>query len=143
MHARDVSNNSIKTAAAASTTTTPPMAHPPPKQRSFQAKLEWRLDGDDNKNTPAEEYDPSTGAKLTTTGELGEVSSFGGGEWPDDGDEDSPAGVVKCRCDQHMRVGLMYEGRYKSLLFSLGTDVDLRRLDAPFQGVGLAVQFSS
>ncbi|KAH8780918.1 hypothetical protein F5883DRAFT_405812 [Diaporthe sp. PMI_573] len=105
-----------------------PTAHPPPKQRSFQAKLEWRLDGDDNKNTPEEEYDPSTGAKLTTTGELG---------------EDSPAGVVKCRCDQHMRVGLMYEGRYKSLLFSLGTDVDLRRLDAPFQGVGLAVQFSS
>lgn len=143
MHAREASNNSIKTAAAASTTTILPAAKHPTKQRSFQAKLEWRLDSDDNKNAPAETYDPSTGAKLTTTGELGGLSSFEDGVWPDDGDEDSPAGVVKCRCDQHMRVGLMYEGRYKSLLFSLGTDVDLRRLDAPFQGVGLAVQFSS
>lgn len=143
MHAREVSNNSIKTAAAASTTTALPVATHPTKQRSFQAKLEWRLDSDDNQNTSVEVYDPSTGAKLTTTGELGQVASFGDGGWPDDGDEDSPAGVVKCRCDQHMRVGLMYEGRYKSLLFSLGTDVDLRRLEAPFQGVGLAVQFSS
>ncbi|KKY37390.1 putative mitochondrial inheritance component mdm10 [Diaporthe ampelina] len=149
MHAREANNNSIKTAAAASTTATPPAAQQATKQRSFKAKLEWRLDGDgeNNDHTPAEAYDPSTGAKLTTTatGLGGEVSSSGEGEWhgDGDGDGDSPAGVVKCRCDQHMRVGLMYEGRYKSLLFSLGTDVDLRRLDAPFQGVGLAVQFSS
>lgn len=144
MHAREASNNSIKTAAAAAaaastTTTTLPATRYPTIQRSFQAKLEWRLDsdGDGTTTTPAEIYDPSTGARLATLG----------GEWPSAadgyGDEDSPAGVVKCRCDQHMRVGLMYEGRYKSLLFSLGTDVDLRRLDAPFQGVGLAVQFSS
>lgn len=135
MHAREASNNSIKTAATAPTTTTISAMRYPMNQRSFQAKLEWRLDSDENKTTPAEIYDPSTGEKLGTAGE---GSSFG-----EDGDEDSPTGVVKCRCDQHMRVGLMYEGRYKSLLFSLGTDVDLRRLDAPFQGVGLAVQFSS
>lgn len=143
MHTREANNNSIKAAAAASTAATLPAATPSMKQRSFQAKLEWRLDDDDVTHTQPEVYDPSTGAKLTTpaTG----PSSFGEGEWhgDDNGDEDSPAGVVKCRCDQHMRVGLMYEGRYKSLLFSLGTDVDLRRLDAPFQGVGLAVQFSS
>lgn len=151
MHTREASNNSIKIAAAAAaaapTTTTTPAAKQVAKHRSFQAKLEWRLDGDDVSHTQPEAYDPSTGAKLTTTTGLGGSSppSYGEGGWhgDGDGDEDSPAGVVKCRCDQHMRVGLMYEGRYKSLLFSLGTDVDLRRLDAPFQGVGLAVQFSS
>lgn len=141
MHTREADINSIKTAAAAaSTTATLPITKQITKQRSFQAKLEWRLDDDDDVNhTRPEAYDPSTGAKLATT-----VTTGPGGWHSDGGDnEDSPAGVVKCRCDQHMRVGLMYEGRYKSLLFSLGTDVDLRRLDAPFQGVGLAVQFSS
>lgn len=143
MQTRETNNNSLKTAAAASTAATLPAATQVTKHRSFQAKLEWRLDDDDDAHTQTEAYDPSTGVKLTatTTG----PSSFGESGWhgDDNGDEDSPAGVVKCRCDQHMRVGLMYEGRYKSLLFSLGTDVDLRRLDAPFQGVGLAVQFSS
>ncbi|KAG6365780.1 hypothetical protein INS49_007391 [Diaporthe citri] len=148
MHTREASNNSVKIAAAAAeaapTTTTIPAAEKIARHRSFQAKLEWRLDDYDFKHTQPEAYDPSTGAKLTTTtGVGGSSSSYGEGEWRSDGDEDSPAGVVKCRCDQHMRVGLMYEGRYKSLLFSLGTDVDFRRLDAPFQGVGLAVQFSS
>lgn len=151
MHTREASNNSVKIAAAAAaaaapTTTTIPAAKQTAKHRSFQAKLEWRLDDDDTNRTQPEAYDASTGAKLTTTAGLGGSSSpYGESGWRDggDGDEDSPAGVVKCRCDQHMRVGLMYEGRYKSLLFSLGTDVDLRRLDAPFQGVGLAVQFSS
>lgn len=141
MHTREADIKSIKTAAAAaaSTTATLPITKQITKQRSFQAKLEWRLDDDDDvDHTRPETYDPSTGAKLATAATTGP-----GGRHDDGGDEDSPAGVVKCRCDQHMRVGLMYEGRYKSLLFSLGTDVDLRRLDAPFQGVGLAVQFSS
>lgn len=148
MRTREANNNSIKTAAAAaSTTATLPAAKTATRQRSFQAKLEWRLDDDDDKkisDTRSDVYDPSTGAKLTTTTTgIGGSSSNEESEWHSDGGEDSPEGVVKCRCDQHMRVGLMYEGRYKSLLFSLGTDVDLRRLDAPFQGVGLAVQFSS
>lgn len=144
MHTREESNKSIKTAATASTTVALPAATQVTKQRSFQAKLEWRLDLDDDKHMPPEAYDPSTGAELTTTTTgLGEASLLGESEGRSGIDEDSPAGVVKCRCNQDMRVGLMYEGRYKSLLFSLGTDVDLRRLDAPFQGVGLAVQFSS
>lgn len=89
------------------------------KERSFQAKLEWRLDEDDD---AAKEAAPGSAEK---------------------GDSEVPAGVFKCRCDQHMRIGLLYEGRYKSLLFSLGTDIDMRKLDAPFRTVGLAVQFSS
>ncbi|ROV87632.1 hypothetical protein VMCG_10617 [Cytospora schulzeri] len=98
------------------------------RERSFQAKLEWRLDGNDDDITPGETYDPTTGENITQADEL---------------EDDYPAGVLKCRCDQHMRLGLLYESRYKSLLFSLGSDIDLRKLDAPFRGVGLAVQFSS
>lgn len=142
MHTRDANSDLIKAAAATSTAAALPPTKQAATQRSFQAKLEWRLDSDGDNNTSPAVYDPSTGAKLTATG-LEEVPAFGEGEWDSNDAEDSPAGVVKCRCDQHMRVGLMYEGRYKSLLFSLGTDIDLRRLDAPFQGVGLAVQFSS
>lgn len=104
--------------------TLPPLPLPPPtktrmKERSFQAKLEWRLDEDE----------PSKSAGAATTEEVG--------------DDNEDAGVVRCRCNQDLKVGLLYEGRYKSLLFSVGSDVDLRKLDAPFRGVGLEVQFSS
>lgn len=92
------------------------------KERSFQAKLEWRLDDD--------EIEPESDQSSS--------ESMGGNEIPQ-----GPAGVLKWRCDQRMRMGLLYEGRYKSLLFSLGTDINLKKLDAPFRTVGLAVQFSS
>lgn len=101
--------------------TVPP---PPPvkkriKERSFQAKLEWRLDDDDD---PVE-HQHGTEMEIT--------------------DDNEDAGVVRCRCNQDLKIGLLYEGRYKSLLFSVGSDVDLRKLDAPFRGVGVEVQFSS
>ncbi|KAJ4392218.1 Mitochondrial distribution and morphology protein 10 [Gnomoniopsis smithogilvyi] len=92
------------------------------RERSFQAKLEWRLD--DNEVEPGGEHDTGEAAADQATPE-------------------GPAGVLKWRCDQRMRMGLLYEGRYKSLLFSLGTDINLKKLDAPFRTVGLAVQFSS
>lgn len=71
-----------------------------PAERSWQAKLEWRLD---------DEY----------------------------------AGVLKARLDQRLRIGVLWEGRIKSLLFSLGSGIDLRRLDKPFRTLGLEIQFSS
>lgn len=92
------------------------------KERSFQAKLEWRLDDDE----------------IVPESDLGSSESMGGNDTPQ-----GPAGVLKWRCDQRMRMGLLYEGRYKSLIFSLGTDINLKKLDAPFRTVGLAVQFSS
>lgn len=92
------------------------------QERSFQAKLEWRLDDDEIVPESDHGSSGSTGANDTPQG---------------------PAGVLKWRCDQRMRMGLLYEGRYKSLLFSLGTDINLKKLDAPFRTVGLAVQFSS
>lgn len=99
------------------------------KERSFQAKLEWRLDDDDDN-------EPKPAPELGTDNDMEKTAA--GSEIPN-----GPAGVLKCRCDQRMRMGLLYEGRYKSLLFSLGTDINLKRLDAPFRTVGLAVQFSS
>lgn len=93
------------------------------KERSFQAKLEWRLDDDE----------VDSGSDHSAREE-----TVAGQEKPE-----GPVGVLKWRCDQRMRMGLLYECRYKSLLFSLGTDINLKRLDAPFRTVGLAVQFSS
>ncbi|OTA61860.1 hypothetical protein K449DRAFT_330838 [Hypoxylon sp. EC38] len=98
----------------------PPTAviQPKKKERSFQAKMEWRLDDPD--------VDPSA------------ISSAN-----EDGADDEYSGVLKARLDQHLRVGLLWEGRVKSLLFSLGSSIDLRRLDSPFRTLGLEVQFSS
>ena len=57
--------------------------------------------------------------------------------------EDKYHGMLKARLDQHMRIGLLWEGRLQALLFSVGTAVDLNKLDQPFRNVGLEVQFSS
>ncbi|KAI1396112.1 hypothetical protein F4819DRAFT_151613 [Hypoxylon fuscum] len=95
------------------------VAQPKKKERSFQAKMEWRLDDPDVDADPA--------------------ISDGNGEEGDD----EYSGVLKARLDQHLRVGLLWEGRVKSLLFSLGSSIDLRRLDSPFRTLGLEVQFSS
>jgi distribution and morphology protein 10 len=80
-----------------------------PKERSFEAKLAWRLDDVDIE----EEEEP-------------EVS-----------------GVLKARIDQNCKIGLLWEGRVKELLFSLGTSFDIKRRDQPFRAVGLEVQYSS
>ncbi|KAM0431083.1 hypothetical protein ACHAPT_005722 [Fusarium lateritium] len=92
-----------------------------PKERSFQAKLEWRLDEPEPVvvKPPKEEVDP------------------------DKPEEDKYAGVLKTRLDQNLRIGVLWEGRVKSLLFSLGSGIDLRKLDKPFRTLGLEIQFSS
>lgn len=96
-----------------------------PKERSFQAKMEWRLDEPEPEPIiqppppPPEETDP---------------------EKPG---EEKYAGVLKTRLDQNLRIGVLWEGRVKSLLFSLGSGIDLRKLDKPFRTLGLEIQFSS
>lgn len=92
-----------------------------PKERSFQAKLEWRLDEPEPVivKPPKEETDP------------------------DKPEEEKYAGVLKTRLDQNLRIGVLWEGRVKSLLFSLGSGIDLRKLDKPFRTLGLEIQFSS
>jgi len=57
-------------------------------------------------------------------------------------DEDV-SGVLKARWDQNWRIGLLWEGRIKELLFSLGASFDLQRRTQIFQAVGLELQYSS
>ncbi|KAK4141416.1 mitochondrial distribution and morphology protein 10 [Dichotomopilus funicola] len=88
----------------------PSPPEPSKKERSFQAKLEWRLDEDDDTK---------------------------------DNEKEAYRGVLKARLDQNLRIGLLWEGRVKSLIFSLGSGIDLRKLDEPFRSLGMEIQFSS
>lgn len=58
-------------------------------------------------------------------------------------DDADVTGVLKARVDQNWRIGLLWEGRFKELLFSVGTSLDLKRRDQIFRGLGLEVQYSS
>lgn len=53
------------------------------------------------------------------------------------------SGVVKARWDQDWRLGILWEGRLREMLFSLGVSVDLNRRDQVFRAVGAELQFSS
>ncbi|KZL67786.1 mitochondrial inheritance component mdm10 [Colletotrichum incanum] len=91
-----------------------------PKERSFQAKMEWRLD------------DPALDG--TNSADAGTAQAKGVDEY---------GSVIKARLDQNMKIGVLWEGRVKSLLFSLGSAIDLRKLDSPFRTIGVEIQFSS
>ncbi len=53
------------------------------------------------------------------------------------------AGVLKARVDQNWRIGLLWEGRVKELLFTLGSSIDMKKKDQPFRAIGLELQYSS
>lgn len=91
------------------------------KARSFQAKMEWRLD--------EEGVEPSTSPSAPPREKEQEEKEF--------------SGVLKARMDQHSRVGILWEGRLKSLIFSLGTSVNLSKPEQSFRSLGLAIQYSS
>ena len=107
-------------------------APPPPpsasRERSFRAKMEWRLD------EVTEVAVPDVITPAPPEIQTGEVR----GE-----KEEGYTGVLKARLDQSLRIGLLWEGRAKSLLFSLGSAIDLRKPDQLFRSVGLEIQFSS
>ncbi|EJT81156.1 mitochondrial distribution and morphology protein 10 [Gaeumannomyces tritici R3-111a-1] len=104
-------------------------ASPPrKKERSFQAKLEWRLDDDASGGGEA----PSPAKSQPAASEKS------------DGKEKEPfSGVLKARMDQHCRVAMLWEGRLKSLIFSLGTIVSLSQPEQSFRSIGLEIQYSS
>ncbi|PBP18540.1 mdm10-like protein [Diplocarpon rosae] len=56
---------------------------------------------------------------------------------------DVVAGVLKAKVDQNLKFGLLWEGRIKDLLFTLGSSIDMKRRDQPFRVVGLELQYSS
>jgi distribution and morphology protein 10 len=57
-------------------------------------------------------------------------------------DEDV-AGILKARIDQDWKIGLLWEGKFKELIFSVGTSLDLKKRERIFGGLGLEVQYSS
>ncbi|KAL7917627.1 hypothetical protein ACQKWADRAFT_306294 [Trichoderma austrokoningii] len=124
---------------------------PTPAERSFNAKLEWRLDEPEK---PAEKktvpkanggnVGPRSKTKKTTLPKAVQPVKKVKTEAVEEGEEkEEYAGVVKARLDQNLRLGVLWEGRVKSLLFSLGSGIDLRMMNKPFRTLGLEIQFSS
>lgn len=129
------------------------------RERSFRAKMEWRLDHDNDGGQPVSTEAPAaapvSSTLLATTPPATEeqaslVATLADTtlnsqppKMPTDDDDEEYTGVLKARLDQNLKIGLLWEGRVKSLIFSLGSDIDLRRADQPFRTLGLEVQFSS
>ncbi|CAK7268146.1 Mitochondrial distribution and morphology protein 10 [Sporothrix epigloea] len=104
-------------------------------ERSFQAKLEWRLD-----DLEAQRGDVAAAVTASSAPQPPLVPE----ETPSsDANDKNYQGVLKARLDQNLKIGLLWEGRLQSLLFSLGSAIDLQRLDQPFRTLGLEIQFSS
>ncbi|KAK3313734.1 hypothetical protein B0H66DRAFT_629720 [Apodospora peruviana] len=118
-----------------------PVAEPPKKkERSFQAKMEWRLDDPEPEVTP--EPRPKivgSGAGDSSEDRSGDITAAKAGAT----EKKEYKGVLKARLDQKLRIGLLWEGRAKSLIFSIGTGIDLYKLGEPFRSLGLEVQYSS
>ncbi|KAF1982453.1 mitochondrial distribution and morphology protein 10 [Aulographum hederae CBS 113979] len=57
-------------------------------------------------------------------------------------DEDV-SGVLKAKVDQNWKISVVWEGRIKELLFTLGASFDLKRREQVFRAVGVELQYSS
>lgn len=120
----------------------------PARERSFEAKLEWRLDAPKPEPGPGPKPESESGScsssppppPPTLQPEPDKILSLAKLAKPD---QEDYAGVLKARLDQNLRIGVLWEGRVKSLLFSLGSGIDLKKLDKPFRTLGLEIQFSS
>jgi distribution and morphology protein 10 len=53
------------------------------------------------------------------------------------------AGVLKARIDQNWRIRLLWEGRFKEVLFMVGASLDLKRREQIFRGLGCEIAYSS
>jgi distribution and morphology protein 10 len=51
--------------------------------------------------------------------------------------------VFKARVNQHGKIGVLWEGRIKDLLVSIGADLNLKRRDNIIGSVGLEISYSS
>ncbi|KAG6215005.1 hypothetical protein E4U50_008048 [Claviceps purpurea] len=117
----------------------------PARERSFEAKLGWRLDvpgeAPESRQQPEPVAVPSPVPPVgSSQPEPESILSLSKLARPD---AEEYAGVLKARLDQNLRIGILWEGRVKSLLFSLGSGIDLKKLDKPFRTLGLEIQFSS
>jgi len=58
-------------------------------------------------------------------------------------EDEDVSGVLKAKVDQNWKVGLLWEGRVKELLFTLGCNFDFKRREQVFGTVGVELQYSS
>lgn len=58
-------------------------------------------------------------------------------------EDDDVSGVLKAKVDQDWRIGVLWEGRIKELLFTLGASLDLKKREQIFRAVGVELQYSS
>lgn len=59
------------------------------------------------------------------------------------GSGDEYDGVLKAKVDQNWKIGILWEGRVKELLVSIGAGLDLKRRDRVLGNVGLEVSYCS
>jgi mitochondrial distribution and morphology protein 10 len=57
--------------------------------------------------------------------------------------DDDVSGVLKARVDQEWRIGILWEGRMKELLFTLGASFDLKTRERVLGAVGVELRYSS
>lgn len=57
--------------------------------------------------------------------------------------DDDVSGVLKARVNQDWQIGVLWEGRIKELLFTLGASLDLKKREQIFRSVGVELQYSS
>ncbi|KAH8722443.1 mitochondrial distribution and morphology protein 10 [Phaeosphaeriaceae sp. PMI808] len=62
---------------------------------------------------------------------------------PNVSSDDEVSGVLKAKVDQDWRIGVLWEGRIKELLFTLGASLDLKKREQIFRSVGIELQYSS
>lgn len=56
---------------------------------------------------------------------------------------DEHDGVLKARVDQNWKIGVLWEGRVKDLIVSIGAGLDLKRTENVLGSVGVHVSYSS
>lgn len=64
-------------------------------------------------------------------------------EWKMKPVPDNFDGVLKAKVDQNWKISLLWEGRVKELLVSIGAGLDLKRRDRVLGSVGLEISYSS